>query len=357
VIRALLEKYPQCSIVAVDIALPTTNGSPNVGVKYMRTDITVAEDVLTVMLDERPDVVIHTAGIVPDLTERYRRRQEKRVMQVNVDGTRNVLEASKAANCKAFVYTSSCCAVIDDWRNSYPNIDETWPVSPHSSIYGESKVLAEALVLDANSTEMATCVLRPAVIFGEGDHQLIPPIHACIEKRETPFIIGEGMNLWDTVYVGNVADSHVIAAENLLTSRTAAGETFFIQNNEPISFRDFQLAVWKNFGHYPPFEITIPKGMGWILGMLVEAFTWLFGTTATLSRGSVNDACAVRYASGEKARRVLGFEPKIGLEEGLRRSCEVSHEMGRVYFQRVLSANRRQEYARRLQRRSNSTSW
>jgi sterol-4alpha-carboxylate 3-dehydrogenase (decarboxylating) len=104
-------------------------------------------------------------------------------------------------------------------------------------------------VLEASSQTMPICVLRPSVLFGKGDTQLIPPIHACLTKQETPWIVGDGTNLWDVTYVENVADAHVLAAENLMSSKTAAGEIFFIQNNEPIPFRDFTLEVWKNFGH------------------------------------------------------------------------------------------------------------
>lgn len=300
---------------------------------------------------------------------RYLRRAEAIVNMVNVNGTRHVVDAAKDNGCKALVYTSSCTVVTDDLNGNFPNIDERWPVSKRSSIYGESKAAAEKIVLSANSPlmindldrdqgvgnhgdgllehSMSTCVLRPSVIFGEGDTQLIPSIHACIQKGETRYKIGGGNNLWDTVYVGNVADAHVLAVENLLfhqpsseqsnptgtdnfgcgsiESGRAAGETFFIQNNEPVPFRDFSLAIWKEFGHTPSgLEIPIPEGLGWILGLFAEAFTRVSGQATTLSRGSVRDACAVRYASGEKARRILGYRPRIGLEAGLKRSCRVS---------------------------------
>jgi hypothetical protein len=58
---------------------------------------------------------------------------------------------------------------------------------------------------------------------------------------------------------------------------------------------------------------------------LAEWKTFLMGTPTTLSRGSVKDACSMRYASGEKARRILGYEARVGIEEGLRVSCQVSH--------------------------------
>jgi len=173
---------------------------------------------------------------------------------------------------------------------------------------------------------MATCSLRPSVLCGQGDYQLVPAIHACIAKYETPFIIGDGLNLWDITHVSNIADAHVLAAENLLSSRTAAGEAFFIQNNEPITFRDFCLAVWLHFGHAPPFEIRIPQGLAYLMGFACEMATWLMGTTPTLSRGSVQDACSVRYASGDKAKAILGYEARIGIEEAIRQSCEVSRD-------------------------------
>lgn len=179
------------------------------------------------------------------------------------------------------------------------------------------------MVLEASSKTLATCCLRPSVLCGPGDYQLVPSIHACIEKWETPFVIGDGLNLWDVTYVTNVADAHVLAAENLMSSKTAAGEAIFIQNNEPITFRDFCLAIWAHFGHIPPFEIHIPERLAYVAGLAAECLTWMTRTATTLSRGSVGDACAVRYASGDKAEAILGYKARVGIEEGVRLSCEV----------------------------------
>ena len=142
-------------------------------------------------------------------------------------------------------------------------------------------------------------------------------------KRETPYILGSGLNLWDITYVTNVADAHVLAVENLLSSRTAAGEAIFISNKQPVPFRDFCLAVWREFGHYPPFQVHVPRSMATLAGVVADWVSWLSGIQTTLSKGSVNDACATRYCSGAKAREVLGYVPKVGVEEGIKRSCEV----------------------------------
>ncbi|RHZ51474.1 uncharacterized protein CDV56_104485 [Aspergillus thermomutatus] len=333
--RAVSEKHPECAIVIIDLNQPGPTHAIPEDVLFIRVDITDSDEVCKVIQQEEPDIVIHTAGIVPVLSERFGRRLESQVRKINVDGTKNMLTAAKAAKARGFIYTSTCCVLTDDMCMPYANIDERWPI-PHSSlIYGESKVpsafnaaAAEALVLRESSDTMATCSLRPSVLCGPGDYQLLPAIHACIAKGETPFVIGDGFNLWDVTYVTNVADAHVLAAENLMTSKTAAGEAFFIQNNEPITFRDFCLAVWSHFGHIPPFEIHIPQPLAYIAGFVSECSTWMSGTTPTLSRGSVKDACSTRYASGEKARRILGYEARIGIEEGIRLSCEISTSSG-----------------------------
>lgn len=181
-------------------------------------------------------------------------------------------------------------------------------------------------MLAANNRKLSTCALRPSVLFGPGDYQLIPSLYACIAKGGTPFVVGSGENLWDVTYVSNVADAHVLAVENLLSRKTAAGEAFFISNEEPITFRDFCLAAWSSFGHYPPYEIHIPVAIATLAGYIAGFVTWVTGTHTSLSRVSVLDACATRYCNVKKARDILGYKPRIGIEEGIRISCEVSIE-------------------------------
>jgi len=152
-------------------------------------------------------------------------------------------------------------------------------------------------------------------------------MHSCIVKGETPWVIGSGQNLWDVTYVTNVADAHVLAAENLISSKTAAGEPFFISNNEPIPFRALCLAIWAHFGHYPPFVFHVPESLAWFTGYVAEWVAWLSGNPVTFSGGSVKDACGTRYCNSGKAERILGYVPKVGIEEGIRISCQVSTDI------------------------------
>lgn len=342
IVKALCEKHADAQIVVVDkeqvVNCPGGHRWNDLSmlekVQYVQADITDEEDIVQALEISRPDAVIHSAGLIPLGQERYSRSTQAQVWRVNVDGTRNMLAAAKrVGTVRAFVYTSSCTAVTDDLGRAggYPNMDESWPTVRMgcSLIYGESKSEAERSVVEYNGPNFGTCVLRPAIIFGEGDTQFIPIIHSCIARGETPYVVGDGMNLCDTVYVGNVADAHVLAVQNLLDSgsRQAAGEIFFIQNNEPVTFREFCLEVWKNFGHIPKHHVHIPLELGWMAGLLAEAWSLLCRSPVTLSRGSVLDASSVRYASGAKAHKILGYTARVGLQEGLCRSCKVRYPM------------------------------
>ena len=303
-------------------------------IKWLTGDITVLEAVEAALSQATPTVVIHTAGIVPPLADRYSRRLRGLVYRTNITGTEVVLKASKkATSVRAFVWTGSCCAVIDDTRFLYPCIDETWRTSvKKSTIYGESKARAEIHVLRANDPQPAgerkgkpflTTALRPSVLFGPEDYQLIPSIHACIAKGEIPFIIGSGFNLWDVTDVRNVAHAHVLAVENLLSSMpTAAGEAIFFANGCPLPFRDFCREIWKQWGVFPSWEVRVPEGPAGIFAGITDWVWYLLGMQTTISSGSIADAVAVRYVDEIKAKEILGYKPIVGLEEGIRESCE-----------------------------------
>lgn len=141
IVRALKEKHPDCSIIVVDIQNPSHGTPVEPNVTFTQADVTSPQSILDAVINVQPEVIIHTAGMVPPLSERYARRTEKGVFHVNVEGTRNTVLAAKEAGCTAFVYTGSCTAVTDYVSIDYANIDETWPLAPRSSIYGESKVV------------------------------------------------------------------------------------------------------------------------------------------------------------------------------------------------------------------------
>ena len=277
-------------------------------------------------MDYTPDVVVHTAGIVPARRDRYSTDEKhwEKVKAVNCDGTKHVLDAAMASGCRAFVYTSSCTVVADDLKHDYYYMNESVPTNLATLHYGRSKGIAEQYVLDRKHAEagLAACALRPCTIIGPGDTAVISIFHDQIAKRETNFIVGDGCNFYDFMYISNAVDAHILAIENLLTTKTAAGEAFFISNDEPVYFWDFLASIWAQFGHVPAFRIHIPVALAWFVAVIMEIITWFTGGAATLDRGSLKDGIGTRYSDNSKAKQILGYKPKVGLAEGVRQSCD-----------------------------------
>ena len=136
IVDAVREQHPEWIVTVLDLHYPSV---PKPNIAYKCGNITDAASVNSLVAGIKPDVIIHSAGLVPELAFRYGREQRDRVFNVNVGGTRNMLAAAKNSCVKAFVWTGSCTAITDDMRHQYRNIDERWPTSNHSLIYGESK--------------------------------------------------------------------------------------------------------------------------------------------------------------------------------------------------------------------------
>ena len=323
--EALLDEHPDWNVSILDINPPLRSLQKRI-FQFIQADITSAESVNNAFVEYSPDLVVHTAGIVPARKFRYstKRKDWFRVKSINYDGTRHVVDASMAAGCRNFVYTSSCTVVIDDLNHDYYYMNETIPIGKATLHYGKSKGMAESYVLSTKLAEqgLKACALRPCTIIGPEDTAVISVMYDLIAKHETYFIIGHGNNFYDFMYIDNAVHAHVLAIENMLTTKSAAGQAFFISNQEPVYFWDFLAYVWVQFGHVPKFQIHIPANIAWVAGFALECFTWLTGRASTIDRGSVNDSVRSQFSNNDKARRILGYEPKVGLAEGVRLSCE-----------------------------------
>ena len=325
IVAQLLEQHPDWKVSILDVQPPPAALIKRIA-QYIEADISSLESVNNAFVEYSPDLVVHTAGIVPARKSRYSTNKNDwaRVKAINYDGTRNILDAAMAAGCRRFVYTSSCTVVGDDLDHNHFNVKETVPTGNATLHYGKSKGMAESYVMSPEHAErgLSACALRPCTIIGPGDTAVIGVMHDLIAKRETYFIVGDGYNFYDFMYIDNAVHAHVLAVENLLTTKTAAGHVFSVSNGEPVYFWDFLAFVWAQFGHLPKFRVRIPASLAWVAGVSMEWLTWLTGAVATLDRGSVKDGIRSQYADISKARRILGYEPKVGLTEGVRLSCD-----------------------------------
>lgn len=126
IVRALAEKHPNFVIAVIDQSPPRSEHILPERTTCMQVDVST-EALSKAFEAVKPDIVVHTAGIVPDLAERFGRRLEQEVWKINFEGTRNMLDVSKQSGVEVFIYTSSCCMVIGDTRIAHPNINKNGP--------------------------------------------------------------------------------------------------------------------------------------------------------------------------------------------------------------------------------------
>ena len=140
IIQALLSAKG-FAITAVDINPPSLgSASFTADVRYVRCDVLDSEAVRKTWREARPALVIHTVGVYPLGVRRYSMKGCESVFAVNVEGTRNVLAASRECGARGLVFTSSIAAVLDELSRDFKNVDERWPAGGATTSYGMSKV-------------------------------------------------------------------------------------------------------------------------------------------------------------------------------------------------------------------------
>jgi sterol-4alpha-carboxylate 3-dehydrogenase (decarboxylating) len=140
VVSALLSTR-RYAITVIDVNPPSLGSTTFTNtVRYVRCDILDPSSLYSVFSEARPAVVIHTVGVFPLGTKRYSMKGKGAIFRTNVEGTRNVVEASRECGTKAFVYTSSVTVVLDELDRDFRNVDEHWPTGGVHTSYGQSKV-------------------------------------------------------------------------------------------------------------------------------------------------------------------------------------------------------------------------
>jgi nucleoside-diphosphate-sugar epimerase len=254
------------------------------------------------------DLVIHTAALVSNaygLDEAWR---------VNVLGTRLVLDAAARADIGRFVHISSVRAFSDldfpDW------VDEHHPVRTDGNPYVDTKVASEQVVLQAHAAGEVECtVIRPGDVYGPGSRPwTLLPLEVI---RSRQFILpAMGRSVFSPVYLDDLVDGLVLAAD----SPAAAGQVFTLSGGIGVTCGEF-------FGHY--YRMLGRRGPIVLPTSVAVTSARIAGVILRLRdpRTEVN-AAAMRYLarpgtySIEKARRMLGYEPRVSVDEGMRRTEE-----------------------------------
>jgi nucleoside-diphosphate-sugar epimerase len=238
--------------------------------------------------------------------------------QTNVTGTRNVIGACLANNIQSLVYTSTPSVVFN--RRDISGADERLPYAKRFlCYYASSKAVAEQMVLGSNSEVLKTCAIRPHLVWGPGDPHLIPRLIARGKAKKLKQV-GNGLNMVDISYVDNVADAHILAAENLFSSATAAGNAYFISQGEPVNLWNWVNGLFQRL-NIEPVTKKINAKPAYMIGTLLEGIHMWFSLEKEpkMTRFLAEQLAKSHWFSIDKARHDLGYEPRISTAEGLDR--------------------------------------
>ena len=217
----------------------------------------------------------------------------------NVEGTRNILDAARAAGIERMVYTSSVATIGLPQDGSAG--EEATPVALADMIghYKRSKYLAEEIVLSAARAGFPVVVVNPSTPIGPGDVKPTPTGRIVLDAAcgRTPAYVDTGLNI---VHVDDVAAGDLLAFE-----RGRGGERYIL-GGEDMTLREVLAQIAALVGRKPP-RIRLPHSAVLPLAFLAEAFAMVSGRATRITVESVRMSRKRMFFSSEKAVRDLGY--------------------------------------------------
>lgn len=319
-VEALRQPDPNLRIRGM--ALPDDNATPleklSDRIEVVRGDIRQPADCARFCDQAGGAVLFHTAGIIHP-------RRVREFYEVNVEGTKNVLDAASAAGVRRAIVVSSNspCGC-----NPHPDhlFDEESPYRPYMN-YGRSKMQMELAVRDRQQAgKIEAVIIRPPWFYGPQQPPRQTLFFKMIRDGKMP-ILGAGQYRRSMGYIDNLAQGLILAA----TSPKANGQTYWIADAEPYEMsrivdtveRLLETEFKQPCAHK---RLRLPAITGTI-AQAVDASLQRIGLyhqkMHVLSEMNKTIACSIA-----KARRELGYDPKIALEDGMRRSIRWCFEQG-----------------------------
>lgn len=236
---------------------------------------------------------------------------------INVLGTDNVIDACLYNKIPVLVYTSTPSVVFNG--QDLIGVDESTPYTTNYLChYVRTKVMAEKRVLSADSSKLRTVALRPHLVWGPGDTNLIPRLIAR-GRRGLLKQVGDGGNLVDITYIDNAASAHVLAARNLASDGTAAGKPYFISQGEPV-------LLWKWINDFfamiglPPVTKKVSYRQAFTAGLLLEGVHRVLRLRhePRMTRFLAEQLACSHWFSLANARRDLHYHPMVSTSVGMK---------------------------------------
>jgi len=238
----------------------------------------------------------------------------------NVVGTQNVLDACRRHGIAKLVYTSTPSVTH---RATHPVEGGTADNVPYGedfqAPYAETKAIAEKAVLAANSDALATIALRPRLIWGPGDQQILPRL---VERANAGRlrIVGDGSNRVDTTYIDNAAQAHFDAFEHLAVGAACAGRAYFISNGEPKPMGELINALLEAAGA-PRVEKHLSFKAAYRIGTVCETLWKILPLKGEppMTRFLAEQLSTAHWYDMAPAARDFGYRPRVSFDEGITR--------------------------------------
>ncbi|MBX7058594.1 MAG: NAD-dependent epimerase/dehydratase family protein [Leptospirales bacterium] len=257
------------------------------------------------------DVVIHCAAYV----QQYGPREA--FQQVTIEGTRQLLEAARAAGVRRFLHVSSEAALFVG--QDMIDIDEEYPYPQRQRfLYSWSKAEAEKLVRAANEDGVfETICLRPRLVWGPGDQTVLPALVDMVRKGSFAWMDG-GRARTSVTHIYNF-----VHAIELALQRGKGGSVYFITDDESMTFREFLTRLMATRGVQAP-QRSMPSWLARASAAALESIYALRGAAAAppltrFAAAIMSASCTIRI---DRARRELGYAPVLSVEQGLKLLAE-----------------------------------
>jgi len=262
---------------------------------------------------ERADIVIH-------LVSNFRKggSDKHEAHDINVTGTENILRASQQHNIKRLIHCSTIG--VHGSVKEIPATEDT-PFNP-GDLYQETKLIAEKRVWEFyRKTGLPITVIRPISMFGPGDLRMLKLFKMIKQGRFV--VVGDGSAFFQPAYIDDVVDGFLLCLEK----EKAIGEVFIIGGDEYVPLRELFAVIAGELGVSPP-KLRVPLAPVLLLASLCEKICVPLGIAPPLHRRRVSFFQNNRAFSIEKAKRLLGYQPKTSLRQGIKKTIQWYEENG-----------------------------
>lgn len=235
--------------------------------------------------------------------------------EVNVEGTTALLDAAEQAGASRFVQVSSPSVAYAGAALAGVGAEPADPLRARGD-YARTKAKAELIALARNSPSLHVVAVRPHLVWGPGDTQLIARIVDRARAGRLPLLNG-GTALIDTTYIDNAASGIAAALER---AEDAGGRAYVLTNGEPRPVGDLLAGICLAAGVKPP-RLSIPAWLGRTAGSVIER-AWAIKPGADeppMTRFLAEQLSTAHWFDQRDTRRALAWAPTVSIDEGLRR--------------------------------------